>query len=112
MTTDDARRVVWFRRGPERPVGGGGNTVFLRPTEMSAPPQPRQRVIPAGRYLRRAHHCPTPADARPGDVWQCYCGRRWLFWRNVLGGRTCRLRHLWPWLRSPKIPPLPEETLR
>ncbi|SHK70201.1 hypothetical protein SAMN05443637_110167 [Pseudonocardia thermophila] len=27
---ESERRVVWFRGG-DRPVGGGGNTVFVRP---------------------------------------------------------------------------------
>ena len=30
------RHVVWFRGG-ERPVGGGGNTVFVRPVDEAAP---------------------------------------------------------------------------
>jgi hypothetical protein len=26
-------RVSWFRAGGQRPVGGGGNTVFVRPAD-------------------------------------------------------------------------------
>ncbi|MGI5126291.1 hypothetical protein ACQEVB_05690 [Pseudonocardia sp. CA-107938] len=31
-------RVSWFRTGGERPVNGGGNTVFVRPADEEPAP--------------------------------------------------------------------------